>query len=145
METQMQRTHLWTEWEKERVEEDFIQYLLLPPVPIVVAAAVIITTVVAAISSWCVFALRAPYSQKPPAALTHEKLAVELQAGVPVSWGRLGLARVLTHLKGRFFNVPVCLHVVPPIVIKGSGRLHRDLTGPIPHIKGKGYFCWGWK
>ena len=44
---------LWTPWEKERVKEDFIQYVLLPPVPTVVAAAVIITGVVAAISSWC--------------------------------------------------------------------------------------------
>lgn len=144
METQIQRMKLWTPWEKERVKEDFIQYVLLPPVPTAVAAAVIITGVVAAISSWCL-RTQSRGSQKPPAALTHEKLAVELQAGVPVSWGRLGLARVMTHLKGRFFNIPVCPHVVPPIVIRGSGRLYCDLTRPIPHIKGKGYFCWGWK
>ena len=78
-------------------------------------------------------------------ALTHEELAVELQAGMPIRWGGLGLAGELIHLKGCFFNVPLCLHVMPPIVIKGSGGRHRDLTRPIPHIKRKGHFCRGWK
>ena len=122
------------------------QYLCLPPGLIVLIVAIAITTtVVAVIFSPSTSALPAQLSYKPLAALTHEELAVELQAGVPISWGSLGLPRELIHLKGCFFNVPFCPHMVPPIVVKGSGGLHRDLTRPIPHIKGKGHFCRGWK
>lgn len=77
--------------------------------------------------------------------LTHKELAVELEVDVPLSGGFLHWCGVMVYIQRRLFDVPLCHHVVPALIIERSRSLHTHLERPVPNIKGEDDLGRHWK
>lgn len=68
---------------------------------------------------------------------TYKQLAVQLQSEMAVLRSLPAHPREVVYLERGHLEVPLCLHVMPLVVIQKGRRLDHELYGAIPNIHGK--------